>query len=126
MLLFQSGPFMSTSVLSDPSGTGFNISVILRSRRASRHRTGRESVRGPIHQPVDQPQRFRRSCANACQNGPLSAASATRHRIHRRPGTQAVSLSLIKRFTIKERVRAEIGMQVANAFNHPNYAPPAL
>ena len=40
------------------------------------------------------------------------------------PGTQAVSLSLIKRFTIKERLRAEVGMQVANAFNHANYAPP--
>ena len=40
------------------------------------------------------------------------------------PGTQAVSLSLIKRFTIKERLRAEIGMQVANAFNHANYAAP--
>ena len=40
------------------------------------------------------------------------------------PGTQAVSLSLIKRFTIKERFRAEVGMQVANAFNHANYAPP--
>ena len=40
------------------------------------------------------------------------------------PGTQAVSLSLIKRFTLKERIRAEIGMQVANAFNHANYAAP--
>jgi hypothetical protein len=40
------------------------------------------------------------------------------------PGTQAVALSLIKRFSIKERAQAQIGMQVANAFNHPNYNPP--
>jgi hypothetical protein len=41
------------------------------------------------------------------------------------PGTQAVSLSLLKRFSIKERIQFLIGMQVANAFNHPNYTVPS-
>jgi hypothetical protein len=40
------------------------------------------------------------------------------------PGTQAVSLSLLKRVSLTERIRAELGMQVSNALNHPNYAPP--
>jgi hypothetical protein len=33
-------------------------------------------------------------------------------------------LSLLKRFSITERMRVQIGMQVSNAFNHPNYNPP--
>ena len=35
-----------------------------------------------------------------------------------------VSLSLIKRFAITESARVEIGAQVSNIANHPNYAPP--
>jgi hypothetical protein len=42
------------------------------------------------------------------------------------PGTQAVSLSLLKRVSFTERIRAQIGMQVSNAFNHANYAPPNI
>jgi hypothetical protein len=40
------------------------------------------------------------------------------------PGTQSVSLSLMKTVPIKEGVRFQIGAQAANLFNHPNYAPP--
>ena len=36
------------------------------------------------------------------------------------PGTQAVSLSLLRRVALTERSRVEFGAQVANAFNHPN------
>jgi hypothetical protein len=42
------------------------------------------------------------------------------------PGTQAVSLSLFKSFTINERVRFQMGAAAANAFNHPNYTTPNL
>ena len=42
------------------------------------------------------------------------------------PGTQAVSLSLLKKFAIAEGIHVQIGAQVANAFNHPNYAPPGI
>ena len=48
VMLFQSGPFMSTSILSDPSGTGYNIYGNLYERRASRHGAGSESLRRPI------------------------------------------------------------------------------
>jgi len=40
------------------------------------------------------------------------------------PGTEAVSMSLIKSIRIKESVRAQVGVQVANLFNHPNFATP--
>jgi hypothetical protein len=40
------------------------------------------------------------------------------------PGTQAVSLSLIKSVDIKEGVRLQVGAQAANVFNHTNYANP--
>ena len=41
------------------------------------------------------------------------------------PGTTAVSLSLLKRFVIRESTRFEIGAQAANIFNHPNYLAPS-
>jgi hypothetical protein len=40
------------------------------------------------------------------------------------PGTQAVSVSMMKAVQIRENVRFQIGGQAANLFNHPNYAPP--
>jgi hypothetical protein len=40
------------------------------------------------------------------------------------PATKAVSISLLKRVSFTEQIRAEIGAQVSNVFNHPNYAPP--
>ena len=33
-------------------------------------------------------------------------------------------MSLIKSIPIKESVRAQLGVQVANLFNHPNFATP--
>ena len=41
------------------------------------------------------------------------------------PGTKALSLSLLKRVAITETARFEVGAQVANIFNHPNYAAPS-
>jgi hypothetical protein len=40
------------------------------------------------------------------------------------PGTQAVSMSFMKTLNITEAINAQIGAQVANLFNHANYAPP--
>jgi hypothetical protein len=126
VLLFQTGPFMTTSILSDPSGTGYNIfgNLYGLGGRADTVQGVNPYQGQSINQWVN-PNAFADPCANACANGTAigrfgdeSSGSLVG------PGTQAVSLSLIKRFTIKERIRAEIGMQVANAFNHPNYAPP--
>ena len=40
------------------------------------------------------------------------------------PGTQSISLSLLKTVQIKERYRVQLGAQTANLFNHPNYLAP--
>lgn len=40
------------------------------------------------------------------------------------PGTKAVSLSLLKSFTISLRLHVQLGAQAANVFHHPYYAPP--
>ena len=40
------------------------------------------------------------------------------------PGTQSVSLSLMKAVAVTERIHLSVGAQAANAFNHANYATP--
>ncbi|MBV9746536.1 MAG: hypothetical protein JO099_22490, partial [Acidobacteriia bacterium] len=40
------------------------------------------------------------------------------------PGTQSVSMSLLKTVQFKERYRVQLGAQTANLFNHPNYGVP--
>jgi hypothetical protein len=40
------------------------------------------------------------------------------------PGTKLLSLSLLKRIQISESSRFEMGAQISNVFNHPNYGPP--
>jgi hypothetical protein len=42
------------------------------------------------------------------------------------PGEQVVSLSVLKRVSLTERVRMQVGAAAANAFNHPNYATPGI
>jgi hypothetical protein len=129
--LFQSGPFMSVSILSDPSGTGYNEygSLAGNGGRADTVPNVSPYAGQNINQWIN-PNAFADPCAN-CQtlaNGVTTAIGRFGDETSGSivgPGTQAVSLSLIKRFTITERTKAEIGMQVANAFNHPNYAPPS-
>ena len=41
------------------------------------------------------------------------------------PGTQSVSLSLLKSVQIKERLRVQFGVAASNALNHSNYAVPS-
>jgi Carboxypeptidase regulatory-like domain/TonB-dependent Receptor Plug Domain/TonB dependent receptor len=118
VLLFQSGPFMTVSTLTDPSGAGFNVF------NANGGRADTVPGVNPYEgQSINQwinPNAFA-----APQNAIGRFGDSTNGDLVG-PGTQAVSLSLIKRFTIKERARAEIGLQVSNAFNHPNYAPPSV
>jgi hypothetical protein len=104
------------STLNDPSGTGFNIYTAVGGRADTVKGVSpyaNQSLNQWINpaafvDPPDDIGRFGDS-----QNGSVNG-----------PGTQAVSLSLLKRFSITERMRVQIGMQVSNAFNHPNYNPP--
>ncbi len=116
VMLFQSGPFMSVATLNDPSGTGYNLFNANGGRA--------DTVQGvnpyggqSINQWIN-PNAYVDPANNIGRFGDSTSGSVVG------PGTQAVSLSLIKRFVIKENVRAEIGMQVANAFNHANYSTP--
>jgi hypothetical protein len=115
---FQSGPFMSVATLNDPSGTGFNI-FNANGGRADTVPGVSPYAGQSINQWIN-PAAFTDPADAIGRFGNSTAGSIVG------PGTQAVALSLIKRFTIKERLRAEMGMQVSNAFNHPNYIPPSV
>jgi hypothetical protein len=116
--LFQSGPFMSIATLDDPSGTGFNI-FNANGGRADTVPGVSPYAGQSINQWINPAAFTDPGNGNAIGRfGDATSGDVVG------PGTQAVSLSLIKRFTIKERLRTEIGMQVSNAFNHANYAPP--
>ena len=117
VLLFQSGPFMAVTVPgADPSGTGFPTQV----------GNGRaDVVPGVPFYPTAQtwnewlnPAAFAVPANNIGRFGDASIGD-----VHG-PGTQAVSISLMKAVQLKETVRLQIGGQAANLFNHPNYAPP--
>ncbi len=130
LTLFETGPFMSVSLLSDPSGTGYNLYGAL-SGNGGRADTV-PGVNPYAGQSINQwinPAAFADPCANACQsvNGVTTAIgrfgdSTSGYVVG--PGTQAVALSLIKKFSINERIQAQLGLQVSNAFNHANYNPP--
>ncbi len=117
VLVFQSGPFMTVSTNSDPSGTGYNL-FNANGGRADRvsgtSPYAGQSINAWINQsayadPGNNIGRF----GNASQGDVVG------------PGSQIVSLSLLKRIPITERIRFQFGAQVANLFNHPNYAPPS-
>ncbi|HWE53091.1 MAG TPA: carboxypeptidase-like regulatory domain-containing protein [Bryobacteraceae bacterium] len=42
------------------------------------------------------------------------------------PGTQALSLSLLRTFRVTEKVKFRLGAAASNVFNHANYAAPGL
>ncbi len=114
--LFQSGPFMSVATLNDPSGTGYNL-FNANGGRADTIKGVSPYAGQSINQWIN-PAAFVDPADNIGRFGDSQAGGIVG------PGTQAVSLSLIKRFAFTERMHAEIGVQVSNAFNHPNYAPP--
>src|SRR5882724_1874312 len=107
---------MSVTTLNDPSGTGYNL-FNANGGRADRV-PGASPYAGQSIQQWISPNAFADPSNNIGRFGNSSSGSVVG------PGTQSVSLSLLKRFFLTERIRAQIGMQVSNAFNHPNYAPP--
>jgi hypothetical protein len=117
-MLFQTGPFLTVVAPgADPAG---NNSV-------NTSGNGRaDIVPGvplyPDHQTLSawiNPAAFVKPANNIGRIGdsPVGAVVG--------PGTQAVSLSLLKGFQIREGMRFQIGAAASNAFNHPNYAAPS-
>jgi len=116
VLLFQSGPFMTVAQLNDPCGCGFNVFNATGGRADTV--PGVSPYAGQSIGQWINPAAFA-TPANAIGRFGDSEAGGVEG-----PGTDAVSMSLIKSIPIKESVRAQVGVQVANLFNHPNFAPP--
>ena len=116
VLLFQSGPFMTVSTLNDPCGCGFNEFNSTGGRADTV--SGVSPYAGQSIGQWINPAAFANPANAIGRFGDSEAGDVVG------PGTEAVSMSLIKSIPIKESVRAQVGVQVANLFNHPNFAPP--
>ena len=114
--LFQSGPFLTVSTYNDPSGTGFNL-LFANGGRA-------DSVKGADPYAGQSIQQWINPNAFAEPDNNIGRFGSSQNGSVQGPSTKAVSLSLLKRIALTESVRLEIGAQVSNVFNHPNYAPP--
>ncbi len=114
--LFQTGPFLTVSTLNDPSGTGYNLFSYNGGRA--------DTVKGANPYAGQSLNLWINPAAFVDPSNAIGRFGDSQNGAVTGPGTQAVSLSLIKRIAFTERIRAEIGMQVSNAFNHPNYNPP--
>ena len=119
LMLFQTGPFMSVATLNDPSGTGFNLFG------AFTGNGGRADTVAGVNPYADQsinqwinPAAFANPPNNIGRFGDSMSGAV------QGPGTQDVSMSLLKRFALTESARLELGAQVSNLFNHPNFGPP--
>jgi hypothetical protein len=119
--IFQSGAFLTPSESStDPAGTNvLNVAGFTRadvvpgvSPRAVR---GLTNPAGPVFL---NPNAFAVPPSDIGRFGDASVGSVVG------PGTDAVSLSLIKSIKITEQLQFQFGAQAANALNHRNYDVP--
>jgi hypothetical protein len=116
VLLFQTGPFMSVNTSDDPCGCGYN-EFNATGGRADTVAGVNPYAGQSIYQWIN-PNAFADPGNAIGRFGDASAGDVVG------PGTEAVSLSLIKSISISERFKVKIGAQVGNAFNHPNFAVP--
>jgi hypothetical protein len=118
VILIQSGPFLTATVpAADPSGTGFPQTV-------GAGRPDRVSGVAMVSQTKSisswlNPAAFATPANNIGRFGTASVGQIPGI------GTEVVSASLMKYIQIKERTRIQFGTQVANLFNHVNYAQPS-
>ena len=117
IVLVQSGPFMTVTTSDDPSGTGYNL---------FNSNGGRADTVAKVNPYAGQslsrwinPNAFADPGLNIGRFGNSQQGAVVG------PGTNSVSLSLLKRINITEAARFEFGAQVGNIFNHPNYAVPS-
>jgi hypothetical protein len=121
VLLFQSGPFLTPYESStDPAGTGVDI---LMGATRSDFNPGVSSYASGYSGGVPQflnPAAFPIPGNNIGRfgNAPVGVVSG--------PGTQSVSLSLIKSVQLAERMQLQFGAQAANVFNHQNWDVPNM
>ncbi len=117
VVLFQTGPFLTATVPgADPSGTGFPTLI----------GNGRpDTVAGVSLVPATQ------TIANWVNKAAFAVPANNIGRFGYAPvgnmigpGTQAISLSLMKSISFTENMKVQFGAQAANLFNHANYATP--
>jgi Carboxypeptidase regulatory-like domain len=119
VLMFQTGPFMTVLANgADPSGTNF-VNLIGNGRADIVSGTNVIPASQSINQWIN-PASFAIPANNIGRFGDSPVGSVVG------PGTQAVSLSLFRTFSIWERAKLRVGMAASNAFNHPNYGTPGL
>ena len=119
VVLAQSGPFLTLTVSgADPAGVGFpqiegngRVDVV---SGVSVYPAGGSTVSQWLNPaafavPANNIGRFPTSPVGVAQG----------------PGTESVSLSLLKAIAFRERYRIQLGAQAANLFNHENYSPPS-
>ncbi len=116
VLLFQSGPFMTVSTNSDPCGCGYNVFNANGGRADAV--SGVNPYAGKSVSQWINPAAFADPGSAIGRFGDSSQGDVVG------PGTQAVSMSLIKTIAVAESIKIRIGAQVSNLFNHPNFAPP--
>ncbi len=119
VLLFQSGPFLTPYEGStDPAGTNIlNLLGVTRTdidRSVSSYASG-NSAGFPLWLNVNA---FPIPGNNIGRYGNAPVGSVTG------PGTESVSLSLLKTFVIHEGAQMHLGLEAANALNHRNYDIP--
>lgn len=117
--LMQSGPFLTTSTYSDPSGTGYNLSPANYNGGRADTVPGVNPYAGQSLSQWINPAAFVDPGNAIGRFGDASQGDVVG------PNQKVLSISLIKRFQLTERARMEIGAQAANITNHPNYQPPA-
>jgi hypothetical protein len=116
VLLFQTGPFMSVTTADDPCGCGYNEFNATGGRADTV--AGVSPYAGQSINQWINPAAFADPGNAIGRFGDASAGNVVG------PGTEAVSLSLIKSVSITERLKMRLGAQVGNAFNHPNFGVP--
>jgi hypothetical protein len=119
IFLWQTGPFLTISTDSDPSGTGYNLCPCNYNGGRADTVQGVNPYAGQSIAQWINPAAFVDPGNNIGRFGDASQGDVVG------PGTVVFSASLIKSFAITERVRIQIGVQAANLTNHPNYQPPA-
>ena len=114
--LLQSGPFMSVATLNDPSGTGYNIFNANGGRA--------DTVQGVNPYAGQTLNQWINPNAFVDPNNAIGRWGDSQSGAVVGPGTNVASVSLIKHIPVAERARMEVGLQVSNIANHPNFAPP--
>jgi hypothetical protein len=117
VLLFQTGPFLTVTVPgADPSGTGFPL--LIGNGRA-------DTASGVSPYAVNQtPSSWLNPAAFVVPKNNIGRFGNSSVGNLNGPGTQSISMSLMKTVKVRENIGLQVGAQVANLLNHVNYAPP--